>query len=224
MAAGFFITGTDTNVGKTWVTVALMRKLKQLALCVAGMKPVASGCYWRQGKLVNSDALMILENSDFLPDYCQVNPYAFELALSPHIARGHQEIQFSLIQAAFTELQAKADIVVVEGAGGWLSPFTTALDNAGLAERLQLPVILVVGMRLGCINHARLTYQAICQSTVPCAGWVAVQLEPEMPGLTANLEYLQQSLNIPFLGSMPHLSAPDFDYLAARLKSVESLI
>ncbi len=161
MRTGFFITGTDTDVGKTWVTVALMRRFRRQGFAVAGMKPVAAGCDWREGRLKNQDALLIQENSKPALAYEQVNPYAFERPVSPHLACGGVDVRLDLILDVFKGMQKNADRVLVEGAGGWLSPLGMAFDNADLAVALQIPVILVVGIRLGCINHARLTFQAI---------------------------------------------------------------
>jgi len=224
MPSGIFITGTDTNIGKTWVTVALMRRLQQMGLKVAGMKPVAAGCEWRDGQLINQDALLIQKHTVPEPAYQLVNPYAFEPAVSPHLACGETEVRMETILAAFDSLHAQAEIVVVEGAGGWLSPLSPNFDNAGLAQTMRLPVILVVGMRLGCINHASLTYQAICRSGVDCIGWVAVEITADMTGFQANLNFLKQKIEAPLLGVMPHLPTPDFDFLATRFKFGQNLI
>jgi dethiobiotin synthetase len=217
MKTGFFITGTDTDVGKTWVTVALMRRFRRQGFTVAGMKPVAAGCEWREGRLKNQDALLIQENSESALEYQQINPYAFESPISPHLACGDVEVRLDVILAAFAELKKQADVVLVEGAGGWLSPLSLTFDNAGLAAAMQLPVILVVGMRLGCINHARLTFQAIRRAGVTCAGWVAVEIVPAMEDFQANVDFLQKRLEAPLLGVLPRLATPNFDFLAERL-------
>jgi len=224
MKSAFFITGTDTNIGKTWTTVALLRKFKLLGLKVAGMKPVASGCDWQDGRYKNPDALLIQANSDSLADYEVINPYAFALPISPHLACGDVKVSLPTILRAFEALYAQADVVLVEGAGGWLSPLSLEYDNASLAIAMQLPVILVVGMRLGCINHALLSYQAIQHSGVHCAGWIAVVLDQSMPGLAENLEILVARIHAPLLGVMPFLPEADFDFLADRFKCVERLI
>ncbi len=217
MKTGYFITGTDTDSGKTWVTVALMRKLRQQGFTVAGMKPVAAGCEWREGQFKNPDALLIQENATLTLAYEQINPYAFELPISPHIACGDADVNFQHILSVFATLKRNADAMLVEGAGGWLSPLSRAFDNANLAEAMGLPVILAVGMRLGCINHARLTFQAIKSAGVDCAGWVAVEVVPEMHGFQANLEYLKHCLDAPLLGVLPHKPGADFDFFAGQL-------
>ncbi|MDD1620827.1 MAG: dethiobiotin synthase, partial [Methylococcaceae bacterium] len=141
MKAGFFVTGTDTDVGKTWVTLALMSRFRRQGFTVAGMKPVAAGCDWLDGRLKNQDALLIQENSEPGLEYEQVNPYAFELPVSPHLACGDIEVGMDAILSAFDELKKKTDVVLVEGAGGWLSPLSLIFDNADLAAAMQLPVI-----------------------------------------------------------------------------------
>ena len=178
------------------------------------MKPVAAGCEWLQGGWKNQDALLIQRYSSKACDYASINPYAFERPVSPHIACGDVDVDLNVILNAFHRLQGKNDYVVVEGAGGWLSPLSRNLNNAQLAEALDLPVILVVGIRLGCINHARLTYQAIAQAGQTVFGWLAVCLERDMPECDANLTYLNNCIPAPFLGMLPYISAPDFDFLS----------
>ncbi|MDD2761576.1 MAG: dethiobiotin synthase [Methylomonas sp.] len=215
--SGFFITGTDTNIGKTWAAIALMRALQLRGNRAFGMKPVAAGCEWRQGGWKNQDAVWLQQYSSVAVDYDRINPYAFERPISPHIACGEVYVDPDVILSAFEYLKARSDCVVVEGAGGWFSPLGRDLDNALLAKTLQLPVVLVVGMRLGCINHARLSYQAIRQAGLEVFGWLAVQLEPEMPEFEANLAYLNNSMHARFLGVLPYLSEPDFDLLAEHV-------
>lgn len=217
MSAGFFVTGTDTDVGKTWATVALMRWFQGRGLVTLGMKPVAAGCEWQDGVLKNADALLIQKHGSLPMGYQEINPYAFADAVSPHLACGDIEVREELILQAYTQLQQKSDVVLVEGAGGWYSPLGLTMDNASLARRLDLPVILVVGVRLGCINHARLTQSAIRQAGLTCAGWVAVQIVEQMPGFDGNLAYLSEAIDAPLLGVLPHLAVADFDYLAEKL-------
>lgn len=216
MNAGYFITGTDTNSGKTWVTVSLMRKFRKQGLSVVGMKPVAAGCQRLDGRLTNPDALLIQENCSFQLSYEQINPYAFTMPVSPHIACGDTVVDSEKIMLGLVGLWQTADVVIVEGAGGWLSPLGKSLDNASLAQALQLPVILVVGMRLGCINHARLTAAAVTTSMLPFAGWVGVELSPDMPGFHENLDYLMNSLDAPLLGVLPYSPGADFDGLSEK--------
>jgi dethiobiotin synthetase len=216
MIAGFFVTGTDTDVGKTWATIALMRGLQGQGLQVVGMKPVAAGCVWQDGQLKNADALLMQANASIDLDYAMINPYAFEPAVSPHLACGEVVVELPVLIDRFKQLQQWADLVVVEGAGGWYSPLSAEFDNADLAQALALPVILVVGVRLGCINHARLTLNAIQQANLSCVGWVAVQIDPLMQGFEANLVYLQQQLDVPLLAILPHIQTPDFEYLSQQ--------
>lgn len=218
MKAGFFVTGTDTDVGKTWTTIALMRRFQREGLMVAGMKPVAAGCQWRDGVLKNADALLIQQHASLSLPYAQINPYAFEPAISPHLACGDVDVRPDVMLGTYAELRQCADVVLVEGAGGWYSPLSGVLDNAGLACAMRLPVILVVGIRLGCINHARLTVQAVRQAGLPCAGWVAVQIDKAMPGFDGNVKYLRDVIDAPLLGVLPHVEGADFDFLAAGLR------
>jgi dethiobiotin synthetase len=218
MSSGFFITGTDTDVGKTWVTLALMRALQMQGLVVNGMKPVAAGCQWMQGGWKNADALLLQQYASRALDYHHINPYAFQSPVSPHIACGDSEVKLDVILQGFRFLTARSDCVLVEGAGGWFSPLCREWDNAHLAKIMQLPVILVVGMRLGCINHARLTNQAIRQSGCELAGWVAVRIDRDMPEFQANQDFLQAGIDAPLLGVLPYMPRPDFAYLASRLK------
>ena len=203
MAQGYFITGTDTNAGKTWVTVALLRNFATLGKRVVGMKPVAAGCDRQSGVLVNSDALQLLQASNVAVSYAQVNPYAYALPVSPHLAGQHRPVELAVLQQRYAELAAIADVVVVEGAGGWYSPLTATIDNAVLAQHLALPVILCVPIRLGCINQARLSVQAIEQSQVACVGWIAVCVEADMLLRQENIDYLQAVLSVPLLGVLP---------------------
>lgn len=222
MAKGYFVTGTDTNVGKTWATVALMLALQRIGKNVVGMKPVAAGCEWREGAWKNQDALLLQQYASRAFDYRHVNPYAFPQPVSPHIACGDVDVEPQRLWREFQILAAAADCVLVEGAGGWFSPLGTELDNAGLAEYLDLPVIVVVGMRLGCINHARLTVHAVREAGLQPAGWLAVALEPDMSGFQANVNYLQEKLRIPFLGTMPHLLNPGYALLS-KFVNIEKL-
>jgi len=217
MEKSFFITGTDTDVGKTWVTVALMRFFKNNGLSVAGMKPVAAGCEWIDGQLKNADALLLQQNSSALLNYEEVNPYAYESAVSPHLAAGKNIAQLELILQSFQHLKTKAEVVVVEGAGGWFAPLNRQEDIADLAKLLKIPVIMVVAIRLGCINHARLTFQAIQAANVECAGWLAVCIDPKMQFQSENIETIKNKLSTPLLGVLPYLKERDFDLLAKNI-------
>lgn len=218
MECGYFITGTDTNVGKTWATIALMRYFKGLGKTVVGMKPVASGCLMQHGELKNEDALLIQDNASIHNDYAWVNPYAYEQPVSPHIAGMSNPVELARIAAKFNLLKDKADIVIVEGAGGWYSPVNIREDNGDLAKALALPVIIVVAIKLGCINHARLTYQAVKQSGLACAGWIAMCTDRNVLHKDENIQTIQNALDAPLLGVLPYRDAADFDFFAGQLK------
>jgi len=217
MAKGYFITGTDTNVGKTWATIALMRYFKAQGKSVVGMKPVASGCVMRDGQLKNEDALLIQANASVELSYDAINPYAYELPVSPHLAGIKNPVILDQVVSGFEALQELADIVLVEGAGGWYSPLNEQEDNSDLAVALALPVSIVVAIRLGCINHARLTYQSIKQSGVSCAGWIAMCTDPELLNREGNIQTIKAALDAPLLGVLPYMEVADFSFFAEQL-------
>jgi dethiobiotin synthetase len=218
MKRGFFITGTDTNVGKTWATIALMRYFKKQGESVVGMKPVASGCLMLDGQLKNEDALLIQENASLLLDYELINPYAYEQPISPHIAGLHNPAEMEVVRAGFELLKNMADIVVVEGAGGWYSPLNATEANSNLAKALALPVIMVVAIRLGCINHARLTYRAIVQSGSGCSGWIATCTDPGYSNVDETLFTLKADIDAPLLGVLPYNPTADFGFFAEQIE------
>lgn len=218
MEKGYFITGTDTNVGKTWATISLMRYFKNRGKSVVGMKPVASGCVMQDGQLKNADALLIQENASLPVDYDLINSYAYEPPISPHIAGVNNPVELDQLTGKFELLKALADVVVVEGAGGWYSPLNERKANSDLAIALALPVIMVVAIRLGCINHARLTYQAIAQSDVNCAGWIAVCTDPELLIRGEIIRTIRAAVDAPLLGELPYREVADFDFFSEQLK------
>lgn len=206
--AGFFITGTDTGVGKTEVTAALMHGLRQQGMRVAAMKPIASGCERAGDTLRNADAVRLQSLcSDDSVAYERVNPYAFEPPVAPHIAARDQglEISLALIRDGFRALAKDADCVLVEGVGGFEVPLGEVETTADLARELDLPVILVVGMRLGCLSHALLTHAAIGRTGLPCAGWVANCVDADMARVQENVDTLRLRLPAPLLGVVPWL-------------------
>lgn len=198
-ARGLFVTGTDTGVGKTRVAVALIHALRARGLGVAVMKPVSAGS--APGEL-NEDVVALMQAANVDADVHDVNPYAFAEAIAPHIAAESLgvRIELDVIAEAYARLAAIADIVVVEGAGGWRVPLNEHEDMADLALRLGLPVALVVGLRLGCLNHALLTAESITLRRVPWAGWVGNHIEPAMPQAAENLAALRTRLPGPCLG------------------------
>jgi dethiobiotin synthetase len=196
---GYFVTGTDTGVGKTRVAVALIHALRAQGLRVAAMKPVAAGSV--PGEM-NEDVAALLQAANVVADIRDVNPYAFDAAIAPHIAaqQAGVRIELPVMVAAYARLAAMADVVVVEGAGGWRVPLNEREDMADLAQALALPVVLVVGLRLGCLNHALLTAESITRRCLPWAGWVGNAIDPAMPHREANLEALRARLPVPCLG------------------------
>jgi len=205
-----FVTGTDTEVGKTRVSVGIIHKLVAQGYKVAAMKPVASGCEVTTEGLRNEDAVALMAASNVDLPYDLVNPYAFEPAIAPHIAaqQAGVQIDLELIQQYYDRIHQQADIVVVEGAGGWLVPLNEKNTMADLAKQLGLDVVLVVGIRLGCINHALLTVAAIEQSGLGFKGWIANDLESS-PQADEMLVTLRQHIQISNLGLVPKLSQLD---------------
>lgn len=211
MRSDLYITGTDTGVGKTVASCALLHALHARGLRAVGMKPVASGCERIDGAWRNGDALALHAASDPQPDYADLNPYALPLPLAPELAARAAGIAVALdpLRAAHARLQAQADAVVVEGVGGWAAPLSATLDQADLVRALDLPVLLVVGLRLGCLNHAYLTSRAIAADGCRLVGWIAVDIDPEMACAADNFALLGQRLPAPCWGRLPHRSVPD---------------
>jgi len=189
---GFFVTGTDTGVGKTLVTVALTRAFVARGLRTAVMKPVAAGMVQTSDGPRNDDALELLAASNVNAPYEDVNPWLLTTPASPHLAARHDGVSIGheRILAAHRRLAPRADLVLVEGAGGWLAPISSIATMADIAQKLELPVIFVVGMRLGCLNHALLTREAIRSCELPFAGWIANKMATEMELANANIETL----------------------------------
>jgi dethiobiotin synthetase len=205
---GLFITGTDTGVGKTVIAAALVRALITQGHRIAVMKPVASGSDRTALGLRNDDALTLIAASNVTAPYDQVNPYCFEPAISPHIAAKEAciTVDTAHIRQNFEALAGAADLVIVEGAGGWLAPISPSASISDLAKALDLPVVLVVGIRLGCINHARLTKLAIESHQAQLAGWIANTIDTAMPRQKENLETLTDHLGGPPLAIVPPLA------------------
>jgi dethiobiotin synthetase len=219
MTKGFFITGTDTDVGKSWCSVGLMAKLQQQGHRVVGMKPVASGCTQTAVGLRNADALLLQQQASTALDYDMINPYHFLPAIAPHIAAAQagQRIKLGKIVERFIQLKTEADYVLVEGVGGWQVPLNDDETVADLALALKLPVILVVGLRLGCINHALLTAESIHHSGCTLAGWIANTIDPQMAQQQQTIDALTQRLDAPRLGIIPHLQQLDVTTVASHI-------
>jgi len=207
--SGFFVTGTDTGVGKTLVTVALTRALVQRGLRTAVMKPVAAGAIETPQGMRNDDALELLGASNVKSAYEDVNPWLLTTPASPHLAARHDGVSIGAekVLTAFRRLAAASDVVMVEGAGGWLAPISSVATMADIAAQLALPVIFVVGMRLGCLNHALLTREAIRSYGLPFAGWIANKMHSEMPLAGANIDSLASRFGAAPLGIVPAASA-----------------
>lgn len=204
---GLFVTGTDTEVGKTWVSVALIAALRARGVHVAAMKPVASGGERdAAGRMVNADALALQSAVGGGLDYEQINPYVFEPPIAPHLAAAEAGVGISLerLQDHARALATHADIVVVEGVGGWAVPLDADHSVADLARAIGWPVVLVVGLRLGCLNHALLTAQAVEASGLRLAGWVANAIDPDFERVDGNLRTLKARLSAPLLGHLPY--------------------
>jgi len=206
MRRAVMVTGTDTGSGKTRAACALLHALRVRGLRAVGMKPVASGCTATPAGLRNADALALQAASSPVPGYVDVNPYPLPLATAPSLAARAAGIvvEPTVIEAAFTRLAASAEVVVVEGAGGWAAPLGDGFEHADLARRLDAGVIVVVGLRLGCLNHARLTVRAIAADGCRLRGWIGNRIEPAFEPLEEYLGLLRAALPAPCLGVLPH--------------------
>lgn len=220
MTQAFFVTGTDTDAGKTSIAAGLLCAAKQQQRSTLAMKPVASGCEMSSAGLRNSDALALIAQSTVQLPYSQVNPYAFAPAIAPHIAAEEAGVELcvsDLCRAAQVILQEQADFTLIEGAGGWRVPISTTEFLSDFAIGLKLPVILVVGVKLGCINHALLTAQAIRNDGLELAGWVANVVDPNCARLAENLATLRQHMPAPCLAEVPHLASASAEHVAKHL-------
>ena len=217
--SGIFVTGTDTDCGKTEISLGLMAAWQARGLRVLGMKPVASGCQRGAAGLRNQDAVRLLHQGSSEAPYGLVNPYAFEPPIAPHIAAGLAGVQIDMtsIASAYRTLAAESDQVVVEGVGGWRVPLGTSLSVSDIPRLLDLPVLLVVALRLGCLNHALLTMESIRAQGCQLAGWVANRIDPGMQASDANLATLAALLDVPCIGVVPWLDRPQPQSLAGFL-------
>jgi dethiobiotin synthetase len=211
VTAGIFVTGTDTGVGKTRVACALVRALRESGSRVAGMKPIAAGI--DQGAALNADvaALAVADGLD-IPLRMR-NPYAFTDPIAPHLAArdGGVSVDLAVIAAAFRDLAQHADLVIVEGAGGARVPIAPRLDMLDIARRLRLPVLLVVGVRLGCLNHALLTVDAVASRGLTLAGWIANRIDPAMLRADDNVDELRSLIPAPLAADVAYGATPAFD-------------
>ncbi len=203
-----FITGTDTDIGKTYISNLLLKQLNSAGYTTFGIKPIASGCHYNNdGLLVNDDALSLQQSASLFRSYPVVNPIALEDSVAPHLAADNMGLTLTkehVKQKILSSVQDEADINIIEGVGGWSVPLNdNELFSTVIAE-LNIPVILVVGIKLGCLNHAILTYQSIIQMNVPFIGWIANCLVPETLLLEENIATLRQWIKQPCLGSVPY--------------------
>lgn len=219
MSAGFYVTGTDTGIGKTVASAALLHALRARGLRAVGMKPVASGCERIGGEWRNEDALTLRHASDPRPDYADINPFALPEATAPELAARSAGVEVALapIVAAYARLASQADAVVVEGVGGWAAPLSTALDQIDAVRALRLPVVMVVGLKLGCINHARLTADAIAAAGARLAAWIGNDVDPALDRADDYFALLAPRIAAPCLGRLPFAAEPDPAALAAYL-------
>jgi len=208
---GVFITGTDTGVGKTLVSVLLLKNLQAHGVAAIGMKPVASGCDEINGELINDDALMLLKASVLPLKYAEVNPYAYREAVSPHIAarQAGQSVEIDHVLEVSTRLRLRSDFLVVEGIGGWETPLNEHQSVADLALALDMPVVMVVPIRLGCISHAVLTESAVISSGCHLSGWIANFCDPSTMYSEEIYQSLCKRLLSPAIGKIPMIDAKE---------------
>ncbi|HEY6282233.1 MAG TPA: dethiobiotin synthase [Burkholderiales bacterium] len=225
MSQSFFVTGTDTGVGKTMVACALLYAFARQGQSVVGMKPVTAGCEKTLEGLRNGDVELLIAASTVKAPRHMMNPYALKPPIAPHIGAQQAgiEIKPAVIKMAFEQLKKMAEVVVVEGVGGFKVPLNRQQDSADLAGLLGLPVILVVGMRLGCLNHALLTSGAIEDHGLKLAGWVANCIDPHMAALQENLRALEERLGQPALGVLAFQPDPQPKRIAREL-DIQSLM
>ncbi len=216
---GIFVAGTDTGVGKTLMACALLHGFADRGLRVLAMKPVAAGAVRRRGTWHNDDVAQLRAAANVDMPQAVVNPYCFAPAIAPHIAAQASRVRISMavIEKNYARLARNADLVVVEGAGGLLVPLGGKLSAADIPARLDLPVVLVVGLRLGCLNHALLTVEALQARGLYLAGWIANQIDPAMACVTENLQTLRVRIKAPLLGTVRHAQNPQAARLARML-------
>jgi dethiobiotin synthetase len=214
-----YITGTDTGIGKTVVSCALLHGFRARGQRAVGMKPVASGCESTPQGWRNDDALALQSASDPRPEYADLNPYALPLPLAPELAARDVgvDIDLAIILAAHARLQAQADVVIVEGVGGWAAPLSASLQQADVVRALDLPVVLVIGLRLGCLNHAILSARAITDDGCRLAGWIGNAIDPLMACREEHQGMLQARIQAPCLGWLPHAPGAESLDLSRRL-------
>lgn len=218
--SAYFVTGTDTGVGKTWITLALMQKFRDQGKTVVGMKPVASGCSPSKAGLRNDDALQIMQQSSQGLDYAIVNPYAFEETIAPHIAAARAGVQVDIEKIAqhFISLRQSSEYIFVEGVGGWSVPLGVDLMLSDLVKHLDIPVILVVGLRLGCINHTLSSVAVMQAEGIILKAWVANCIDPNYEECEETVKAIQDRINKPLLGIIPYMKKLEVAEMADYLQ------
>jgi len=206
-----FVTGTDTGIGKTTVACALVRAFNAHGAPALGMKPVASGCRQTPAGLRNDDAERLIAAGPHALSYSDVNPYAFAAPIAPHVAAADAGVDISLatIARAYAQLRAQAGMIIVEGAGGWMAPLSDPLMQRDLVCALDLDVVIVVGLRLGCINHALLTTRAVLADGCRVAGWIANRIDPHMLRAEDSIATLRARIDAPLLGVLAHAASEE---------------
>ncbi len=214
MTMHFFITGTDTEIGKTTVAASLLRAASARGHKSLGLKPIAAGCEWIDNQWQNEDAISLMEASSEQRAYQDINPIALKEPIAPHLAARNEGVSLTASSVSqHCRKQLRGDVfTLVEGAGGWMVPLNEAETLATVAQQLDFPVILVVGVRLGCINHALLTAQAIELSGLRLQGWIANEVEPNNPQYRDNIHSLNTRLDAPLLAALPH-GASEFEFI-----------
>lgn len=209
LQCAYFVTGTDTEIGKTLIASSLLLALTRTGARTAGMKPIAAGAQCRDGVWHNDDADALAEQASIALPPALTTPYLFRQATAPHIAATLENRPMSLpfILECYQQIAERAEAVVVEGVGGFRVPLNDSVDTADMAQQLGLPVVLVVGLRLGCISHSLLTVEAIAARGLRLAGWVANTVDPDLPNSDANVATLSARINAPLLGRVPRLFA-----------------
>ena len=226
MTKSYFVTGTDTDAGKTLICQALLLKADQNNLKAYALKPLAAGASHTAQGLTNEDALLLQQAANVKLPYAQINPIVFQQAIAPHIAaelEGRRIVSGQLLGFVRGALLHKADLKLIEGAGGWLVPINSREYLSCVAKALQLEVILVVGIKLGCLNHALLTARAIAMDGVKIAGWIGTQVDKEMPAFEENVNTLKQQLPAPCWGIIPYKDNITADQAAAYITLPQGL-
>jgi len=215
----YFITGTDTGVGKTLIANALLKLAHDEGLSTLGLKPVAAGCYLRDGTWVNEDAWELLQHTSVEAEYADINPVALHEPMAPHIAAAREDVTLAAEPLAThcRDWAERAEFCIIEGAGGWQVPLNDTESMADIATGIDAPVVLVVGMRLGCINHSLLTVAAVAAAGLELAGWVANHIDADMAVATENVATLGELIAAPLLGEIPVMDNPGPLFAAPHL-------